>query len=1136
MADNEYTINILNADELYVEGKRIQQLDLGTLVEKKDGIGIGINNSFPRIIFDISGTDGIRLPTGTNSQRPLTTLYDDISDFEGPNKLTGVIRFNKTNHKFEGWTGLNTTFNIGVNNASWGSFVQEDNDNARVKFSTDIHNIEMHEFYINTVKDLYTYIGHNLGDYSQSLNDWTNRAKGPPSYVSFYGGENTDSYINFHTSTMATGQAAGSALGTTQRMRITSNGHIAIGDNFTNATSRVTIKGADKFPLYSANAVNKFGNAFNGTDGYGQLRIITSTNNNAHLDIGSSASIGSSTLNGSGQTASYLQSQSGNSATNILLQPTGGNIGVGTIEPEYKLDLDGDIRLGGTKALSQYNPRIVFSENSGGNEDFYLQYVGSEGGGATGNRFRIGSGNSGWNSEALTIVGNGRIGMGRTNPYTKLHVKDNGAVFSLEGSDHCYMQFYRSGGSRTGWFGNGGNNSSMSWTNSESGGGIYIHTNNGLIYSNSTMQINWRSSAGILNLGDANHCIRADSGHGVTIKTYGVSNGIHLEQVTGRVGIGTSSPGYKLQVQGNGYFTDGLRVYGSTNNASGGDAVLWIGKNDSEDWSIQLDHSHREYGIDINGAGNYMIRFRHYGSTKARFNSQGQLERFASNAGYLVGSHNWGGSTAYYANPIYTIGTSHRPGTTSLSDMYGIGYSYIGNASFLSGLDTYNLTNGWGMYVAADGDARIFLNGSNGDIANYGNIKSGGDIYAKASLKTDQACYIYSGHVYTHGSSGWYNNTYKGGWYMNNSAWVKSHSKPVYISNYRREYIRGTFDFADGDEYKTYYDIYRNIYYRQFWWPINDRLADRDSTSYRYFSVYGWDRHSNEYHNIGLRVTQGIWCARLIVNSDKRIKKDIEEVPDQKALETVRNIDCVYYNYIDDSKNTKDKVIGFIAQQVKEHFPNAVNITKEVIPNINQSIKKFKVYACNKDGKILEPSVVGNVDESVNLEKNVIYYQDLTRDSNVYSSSCDRRCSAEDCYAYDQDPANYFKIKILDNYKFVKDKGYQFKCYTEVTGKTYEKVLTVKRMESEKNAFIIDVFPTNILYVGEEVEDFHTLDKDRIFALNFSATQQLDKNQRSEKEKVKKLETKVTSQKQTIENLTAELRDLKQLLREKNII
>ena len=119
MANNEYTINILNADQLYVEGKRIQQLDLGTLVEKAEGIGIGINNSFPRLVFDISGTDGLRLPSGTtsNSQtgRPTSNLYDDINGFEGPYKLTGVIRFNKDTHKFEGWTGLNTNLGIGLN-------------------------------------------------------------------------------------------------------------------------------------------------------------------------------------------------------------------------------------------------------------------------------------------------------------------------------------------------------------------------------------------------------------------------------------------------------------------------------------------------------------------------------------------------------------------------------------------------------------------------------------------------------------------------------------------------------------------------------------------------------------------------------------------------------------------------------------------------------------------------------------------------------------------------------------------------------------------------------------------------------------------------------------------------------------
>ena len=763
MADNEYTINILNADELYVEGKRIQQLDLGTLVEKEEGIGIGINNSFPRIIFDISGTDGIRVPSGITSQRPLATLYDGIADFEGPDRLTGVIRFNKDRHKYEGWMGLNANLNIGVNNASWGSFVQEDNDNNRVRFSADVNNIEMHGFYIHTISKNYTFIGNNLGNYSHTLNDWTNRSKGPPSYISLWGGENQVSQINFHTSTMALGQSAGSALGVTQRMRITSNGHIAIGDNLTSATSRVTIKGEDKFPLYSANAVNKFGNAFNGFDGYGQIRLLASNNDNVHLDIGSSTFIGSASSTQPGSAGSYLQSQNGNAGADLLLQPTGGSVGIGVLSPEYRLDVDGDIRIGGTKSLSQSNPKIIFSESSGGNPDFYLQYVGSEGSGSSGNRFRIGSGNSGWNSEALTIVGNGRIGMGRTNPYTKLHVKDNGGVLSLEGSDHCYVNIYRSGGSRTGWFGNGGG-TAMYFQNEESSGPIYLNTNNGLINSNSTVQINWRSNAGVLNLGDQYHGIRADSGQGVTINTYGVSNGIHLQQSTGRVGIGTRSPDYRFQVQGNGYFSDGLRVYGTTNNASGSDAVLFVGKNDNDDWGIQISQNNLNYGLEINGNGRDIINFKHNNQLKARFNSEGQLERHASNGGYLVGSYDsptaGAGENSYYTNPIYTKGSLYKPDTTDLIKMHGIGYSYIGNANFLSGLHGYLGRAGWGLYVAAGGDAktaseaRVFLNGNNGDIVNYGQIKSGGTIHSNGNVTMSGQCYIYGGWVRTQGATG----------------------------------------------------------------------------------------------------------------------------------------------------------------------------------------------------------------------------------------------------------------------------------------------------------------------------------------------------------------------------------------------
>ena len=38
--------------------------------------------------------------------------------------------------------------------------------------------------------------------------------------------------------------------------------------------------------------------------------------------------------------------------------------------------------------------------------------------------------------------------------------------------------------------------------------------------------------------------------------------------------------------------------------------------------------------------------------------------------------------------------------------------------------------------------------------------------------------------------------------------------------------------------------------------------------------------------------------------------------------------------------------------------------------------------------------------ENKNLEKNVLYSQDLTRDPEEYTSSIEKRCSEEDCYNY----------------------------------------------------------------------------------------------------------------------------------------
>ena len=92
------------------------------------------------------------------------------------------------------------------------------------------------------------------------------------------------------------------------------------------------------------------------------------------------------------------------------------------------------------------------------------------------------------------------------------------------------------------------------------------------------------------------------------------------------------------------------------------------------------------------------------------------IGRRAHETGLLVGGYNNIGGNSTSTNPIFTIGSSYLPATTTLGNMYGVGYTHT-NASFIS----FTGASGWGMYVASDGDARIYLDAQNG----RGSFKSG---------------------------------------------------------------------------------------------------------------------------------------------------------------------------------------------------------------------------------------------------------------------------------------------------------------------------------------------------------------------------------------------------------------------------
>jgi hypothetical protein len=107
--------------------------------------------------------------------------------------------------------------------------------------------------------------------------------------------------------------------------------------------------------------------------------------------------------------------------------------------------------------------------------------------------------------------------------------------------------------------------------------------------------------------------------------------------------------------------------------------------------------------------------------------------RLSHHTGHLVGGYNNVGSSGGKSSPIYTIGSSYNPTDTSISGMYGIGYttynSTLMNTALAGATD-------WGMYVAANGTGRVWLDGHNG------NISSAGSVYASTFYDSGDTNYF----------------------------------------------------------------------------------------------------------------------------------------------------------------------------------------------------------------------------------------------------------------------------------------------------------------------------------------------------------------------------------------------------------
>ena len=198
-------------------------------------------------------------------------------------------------------------------------------------------------------------------------------------------------------------------------------------------------------------------------------------------------------------------------------------------------------------------------------------------------------------------------------------------------------------------------------------------------------------------------------GYGSSIEGTGEGVGVNVGDLRFKTGSG-ATPTTRMRIAGSGNVligtttdagTDKLQVAGSILASTAG---IKIG---STTTSIESDGT----SLYLKAGGNTYLNT----NISAYVSNAGVMiaakyGRSSAGTGYLSGEYS-GTETTSTTGPIYCISSTYAPTSTALSSMHGIGYS-LNNFT-----GAFGPANTWGMYVATNGSAGVFL-GGNG-VANF---------------------------------------------------------------------------------------------------------------------------------------------------------------------------------------------------------------------------------------------------------------------------------------------------------------------------------------------------------------------------------------------------------------------------------